>query len=123
LKIGKRSHFKHYIIKLHSFPYKYSLDLFAIFHLIKQNLLSTILFLKRSSLTMASLTNTFASLALLSILLCTSNGQLSPDYYFHSCPELFTTVKGVVASAVATRHELVPPCCDSSFTTVLLMYI
>ncbi|KAJ4779990.1 Peroxidase [Rhynchospora pubera] len=55
---------------------------------------------------MASLTRTFATLALFCLLLGSTNGQLSTDYYSYSCPNLFTTVKDVVASAIAKEARM-----------------
>ncbi|KAJ3684181.1 hypothetical protein LUZ61_013345 [Rhynchospora tenuis] len=55
---------------------------------------------------MASLTRTFATLALFCLLLGSTHGQLSTDYYSYSCPNLFTTVKDVVASAIAKEARM-----------------
>ncbi|KAJ1688800.1 hypothetical protein LUZ63_012955 [Rhynchospora breviuscula] len=55
---------------------------------------------------MASLTRTFATLALCCLLLGSTNGQLSTNYYSYSCPNLFTTVKDVVASAIAKEARM-----------------
>lgn len=55
---------------------------------------------------MASVTNTFASFAILSLLLCSGTNGLSTDYYSYTCPNLLTTVKGVVASAIAKEARM-----------------
>ncbi|XP_078180801.1 peroxidase 4-like [Carex rostrata] len=55
---------------------------------------------------MASLTKTFASLALFSLLLVCTNAQLSTGYYSYTCPNLFKTVKGVVASAISKESRM-----------------
>ncbi|KAJ3680926.1 hypothetical protein LUZ60_015415 [Juncus effusus] len=55
---------------------------------------------------MASFSSTFLSLALLFILLGASNAQLTTNYYSSACPQLFPTVKSVIAYAVKKEARM-----------------
>ncbi|KAL0303941.1 UNVERIFIED_CONTAM: Peroxidase 4 [Sesamum radiatum] len=46
------------------------------------------------------------TLATLLVFLSTSSAQLSPDFYSKSCPNLFTTVKSVVHSAIQKEARM-----------------